>query len=262
MLNRSLVAFLAAFLIVGGCSNGGSSQTTASPSASPTDSAAAPSATATATATATPGDRFTDIAGNFAENAINQEAAAGVFGTASGAFHPDGTITRAQYLAWLVTANNLYFSNAPGSQIRPAGASADQTFVDVPKSYPFFSQIEGMADAGYVIGIDKTHFAPDRPLTREELLAIQVSRYSNGAKLDPITSAQGMYCVHLADAAAISKPYWPAFNHDQCTGFNGQDDLHRIFGSVKTLHPQRPATRAEVAIALQRIAGTAPPTPH
>jgi hypothetical protein len=252
------------------CSGGGSSQS-ASSSPSPIASAtlastttALPVAAASVPVTAAPASApvasptsvaFTDIAGNFAETAITQEAALGVFGPAGGAFKPDDPVSRGQYVAWLVTANNLYFKDAPAAQIRLAAPDADQTFVDVPKNNPFFPQIEGMADAGYVIGIDKTHFAPNRPLTREELVAIQTSRYSNGATFAAVASPQGMYCVRLGDANAISKPYWGAFNYDQCTGFNGQDDVHRIFGSVKTLHPQRPATRAEVAVALQKIAG-------
>ncbi|MGD0052316.1 MAG: S-layer homology domain-containing protein [Vulcanimicrobiaceae bacterium] len=271
MRQRFLIAaFAVGSAMCTACSSGGSSQSAASspsPTAStplantttalPVSAASAPVAIATATAAvASPTSvAFTDIAGNFAETAITQEAALGVFGTAGGAFKPDDPISRGQYVAWLVTANNLYFKDTPAAQIRLAASNADQTFVDVPKSHPFFPQIEGMADAGYVIGVDKTHFAPDRPLTREELVAIQTSRYSNGASFAAITSPQGMYCVRLADANAISKPYWGAFNYDQCTGFNGLDDLHRIFGSVKTLHPQRPATRAEVAVALQKVAG-------
>lgn len=127
-----------------------------------------------------------------------------------------------------------YFKDAPAGQIRLATPASDQTFVDVPKTNPFFPQIEGMADAGYVIGIDPKHFAPDRPITREELVAIQVGRYSKGATPSPITSAAGMYCVHLSDAAKSP---------------------HRIFGTIRTLHPEQPATRAEVAVALQKIAG-------
>lgn len=260
---------LAIVVLLAGCSNGGGSQSaTATPSPSATAaatiaaSAAAPSAAPTAapTATATPDPlaavQYTDIAGNFAETAIKQEAALGVFGNpTTGTFNPDGPVTRAQYVDWLVTANNVYFKDTPAGQIRLASANSDAAFVDVPKSNPYFAQIEGMADAGYVIGIDKTHFAPDRPLTREELVAIQVSRYRNGAASDPMKSASSMYCVHLDDAASISKPYWGAFNTDQCTGFNGQDDLHRIFGSVRTLHPQKPVTRAEVATALEKVGG-------
>lgn len=261
------LAACAAVIALAACSGGKQQQQQASPPPSPVASA-----TATATATAMPAASatpatpdptaavaFTDIAGNFAEQAIKQEAALGVFGVKSGKFNPDGAVTRAQYVQWLVTANNIYFQKQPNAQIRLAGAHADQTFADVPKSNPAFAQIQGMADAGYVIGIDKNHFAPDRPLTREELVAIQTARYSGGspAQVDMKRDAAGaMYCVHLTDVGQISRPYWAAFNQDQCTGFSGQDDLHRIFGGVRTLHPQRPVTRAEVAVALQKIDGT------
>jgi len=269
-------------LLAVACSNGGGTQSasgsaspeatatataadlsaTAAPSAAASQEAATPAAVAsTAVAAASRGPAFTDITGSPAATAIDQEAALGIFGPTGGKFNPDGQVTRGQYIAWLVTANNLYFADAPAGQIRPAASNADQQFVDVPKSHKFYAPIEGMADAGYVIGIDKNHFAPDQPLTREQLVAIQTARYMNGATFSPITRASGMYCVHLTDAEQVSKPYWSAFNTDACTGFSGQDDLHRIFGSIRTLHPQRPATRAEVAIALQKIAGRFPPTP-
>lgn len=264
----TLLAFGAS---LGACSGGSSSQSAASPSltasvtatesatvaATTTATAAASVAAATASPTLDPtaSVTFTDIAGNFAETAIKQEAALGVFGTKTGKFNPDATVNRAQYVTWLVTANNIYFKDAPSAVIRLAGPSSDQTFVDVSKNSPNFPQIEGMADAGFVIGVDAKHFAPAAALTREELIAIQVSRYLNGATPSPLTTASGMYCVRLGDAGQVSKPYWGALNADQCTGFSGQDELHRIFGTVRTLHPQRPATRAEVAVALQKIAG-------
>jgi hypothetical protein len=250
------------FLVLSACAGGSGSQ-----SSTATPSPPEPSATETATAAQNPfaGVQFTDITGNFAQTAIQQEAALGIFGpTTTGPFHPDGQVTRAQYIDWLVTANNIYFKDTPAGQIRLADSNSDQTFVDVPKTNPYFAQIQGMADAGYVIGLDKTHFGPEQPLTREELVAIQVNRYMNGTASSPIASASGMYCVGLLDKTAVSKPYWPAFNTDQCTGFNGQDDLHRIFGSVRTLHPQKPVTRAEVAVALQKVAGRNPASvlPH
>jgi hypothetical protein len=260
-MKRAALTLLIA--LISGCAGGNGSQSstaTPSPTVSATETATA-AATATATATQDPlaAVQYTDIAGNFAETPIKQEAALGIFGpTTTGTFNPDGQVTRAQYIDWLVTANNIYFKATPAAQIRLADSSTDQTFVDVPKSSQFFPQIEGMANAGFVIGIDKTHFAPDQPLTREELIAIQTSRYRNGAPFENIASASGMYCVHLTDASSVSKPYWGAFNTDQCTGFNGQDDLHRIFGSVRTLHPQKPVTRAEVAVALQKINGGTP----
>ncbi len=272
---------LVSFLVLSACAGGGGSQSataTPSPEPSPTETAPAAAATtaaatataaavATASATQNPlaSVQYTDIGGNFAETAIKQEAALGIFGSpTTGPFHPDGQVTRAQYIDWLVTADNIYFKDTPAGQIRLADSNSDQTFVDVPKTNPYFAQIEGMADAGYVIGIDKTHFAPNQPLTREELVAIQVNRYMNGTASSPIASASGMYCVGLLDKASISKPYWPEFNTDQCSGFNGQDDVQRIFGSVRTLHPQKPVTRAEVAVALQKVAGRNPASvlPH
>ena len=96
---------------------------TPSVSVAPAASAAAalaPTAAAAPAATVTPAAsvRFSDIGGNFAAAAITQEAALGLFGSKSGAFKPDATLTRAQYVDWLVTANNIYFKDTPQGQIR------------------------------------------------------------------------------------------------------------------------------------------------
>lgn len=267
-MKRTVLSILGIMLAVG-CASNSASNAESSPSANPSASSMAAtmaasatatiaaSAAATVAATTDPlaGVEYTDVTGNFAETAIKELAALGVFTPKTGAFHPDAPVTRGQYIAWLVAANNIYFKNQPQGAIRPASPNVDQTFVDVPKSHPFFAQIEGMADAGFVIGIDRNHFAPDRLLTREELIAIQTTRYRGGVAFAKMNSASAMYCVHLLDANNVSKPYWGAFNEDQCTGFNGQDEIHRIFGAGRTLHPQRQVTRAEVAIALEKIAG-------
>jgi hypothetical protein len=204
----------------------------------------------------TPSVHFTDVAGTFAEKQITAEAALNVYDSTSGAFRPHDPLTRAEYVRWLVRANNIYFAKAPAKQIRLAETAADPIFVDVAPSNPDYKYIQGMADAGYVIGIDKTHFAPARNLTREELIAIIVSRDQNGR---PGTQAAAPD-QSFSDANSISKPYWGAFHDDSWDyGMNTRGNVNRIFGTVKTLHPKRAATRGEAAIALAVIDGAGIP---
>jgi len=238
----------------------GTDQPTPAVSAAPSIAASASVAAATTAPTAGPlaSVKFTDISGIFAETAIKQEAALGIFGSTSGKFNPYGTVSRGTYVEWLVKANNLYFADTPTSVIRLAEANSPPSFVDVPKSNPYFPYVQGMTDAGYVIGIDRKHFAPNRPLTREELVAIQVQRFKNGQvqNLSKATSPDAMSYVALADKNQISKPYWGAINTDQCTDclWGGDNELHRIFGPAKLFHPQQLVTRADVAVAIQQIA--------
>jgi hypothetical protein len=268
-----------ALLGLAACSGGnGQSQATASPQASPTTAAAAaspaattaataPAAAAVATPTPTPNPtasvHYTDIAGIYAESAIKQEAQLGVFGNAtSGKFNPYGTLPRADYVRWLVIANNTYFRTQPDKQIRLAEANSDQSFVDVPKSNPDFKYIQGMVNSGFVIGIDKKHFAPSRPLTREEMVAILMSRDANSSPLPnagpPSTwnysSGGGTLSVDFTDRDKVSKPYWGAFQLNNGWGNSlALQEIKRIYGNTKIFYPQKTVTRGDAAVALQVI---------
>lgn len=239
----SLVGLVA---VLAGCASGNKAQTQTTPAAA---------ATATGTADPLAAVQFSDIGGIYAEKAIREEAALGVFGTTRGTFNPYDRITRGDYVKWLVRADNAYFKNNPNSQIRLAEPDSDQTFVDVPKSAPNFPYIQGMANSGYVIGIDKNHFAPDRSLTREEMIAILNSRFMNGSK-NPMADAPPT--MYLNDGNQVSKPYWGLIDYDYAQpGYNpGFGNIKRVFGTTKTLHPLKPATRAEAALAIQNISGT------
>ena len=228
--------------------------------------AAAPSA-AVATPTPTPNPtasvHFTDISGIYAENAIKQEATLGVFGNAtSGKFNPYGTLARADYVRWLVTANNIYFKTQPDKQIRLAEANSDQSFVDVPRSNPDFKYIQGMVNSGFVIGVDKKHFAPNRPLTREEMIAILMSRDANSSALPnagpPSTwnysGGGGTLSVDFTDRNKVSKPYWGAFQLNNGWGNSyALQEIKRIYGNTKVFYPQKKVTRADAAVALQVV---------
>ena len=262
------VLAILALAVLAGC-GGSKSATQSSPSpaaptatASPTIAAAAataaPSAAPTATGTPDPlaAVKFTDISGNVAEQIIKQEAAAGVFGTKTGAFRPYDPLTRAEFVRWLVRSNNAMAQGNTSSMIRLADPSSDVTFVDVPKSNPDFPYIQGMANAGYVIGVDSKHFAPGRNITREELVAIFVSRMV-GSNIKPSTPDQIAGDVGLSDAQDISKPYWGAIESDHWSGLFGSNHvLNRVYGSIKVFHPHKFATRTDAALAVQTFGGS------
>jgi len=229
------------------------------PVAVPSAVAVVPSASPTAAALASV--TFTDISGVDGADAIRQLAFLGVLDSTSGQFRPHDPLTRADYVRWLVKANNAYFASQPAKRIRLAETSAP-SFVDVPAGQADYRYIQGMSDAGYVIGVDKTHFAPARNLTREELVAILISRDNGGAAMPAskppsawnYSSGGGSLPVDLVDRDKVSKPYWPAFQVNDGYGNSyAVGVLHRVYGTVKVFHPQQLATRADAAIALQEI---------
>jgi S-layer homology domain len=247
-----LVATLAA------CSgqSSASSNSGATPAAEATiaiASSATPSASvvAAATAAASPGVAvktvsFSDINGIFAEQAIRDLAALGVFETTSGAFGPSKTISRALFVRWLIKADNA-FNKDPAHQIRLAEDKV-ATFVDVPASRPDFKYVQGLANSGYVIGIDAKHFQPDRPITREEMVAIKAQVDEGGT----ITPVDVMFISGFGDAKSVNKRYTGAIHED--SSVRTSHNIGRVYGNIKMLQPQKPVTRAEAAIALSVIA--------
>ncbi|GAC1500595.1 MAG: hypothetical protein NVS1B14_04600 [Vulcanimicrobiaceae bacterium] len=269
---RSAAVLALALVTVAGCSkqqDAGSTTTTTAQSvesavpAAGTPSAApgvvsTPLATAAPSPSLAPGLRrvgFTDIKGVDGEDAISQLAQLGVFDTTSGAFRPHDPIKRGEFIRWLVKANNALAAatNNSNERIRVA-QSGSATFLDVPASNPNFPDIQGMADAGLLVGYDKLHFKPDKWLSREELIAILVQRDLNGK---PGTDAKTMSSPpmdYTTDGAQISKAYWGLIHDDRWSYEWGMHNIPRIFGSIKVLHPQQNVTRSEAAVGLQVLA--------
>jgi hypothetical protein len=249
-------AILIILLSVAGAGCSGSSQTaSASPSATtaasdmPTQAAQATVAPAATSAIAASAEKvhYTDVSGIYAEQAIDDEGSLGILDTTSGAFHPDAPITRAEFVRWLVKANNDYSSADPTKRISLA-QSSPPTFVDVPRSDPDFKYIQGLADAGYVIGKNATHFAPNQWITREEMVAIKAP-VDEGQAIALSPSDVGF--LVFSDKSSIN----PQFVSDVHEDFSVRttQNIGRVWGSIKIFHPRQPLTRAEAAIAIAEV---------
>jgi hypothetical protein len=218
--------------------------------------AASPAASGAASAAPAVVVSFTDVKGIFAETQINDLAQLGVFDVTSGTFQPNGTLTRSEFVRWLVKANNALYQADPSKQIRPAQGS-EQTFTDVPPSHPDYKYVQALANAGFVVGIDEKHFAPDENLTREQMIGIKVPVDLGG---DPHKNT-GLADVHEAypftDDGKISKRYYDAIYGDY---FDGSKNIPRVFGQMKTFQPQRTVTRSEAALCLAKIGNYSPMT--
>ena len=208
-----------------------------------------PSPTAAATTKNSPIPvAFEDIKGVVAQKQITQLAQLGVFDTTSGKFNPKAPITRAEFVRWLVRANNIFFAGSSDKTIRLPDENNKATFSDVPPTHPDFNYIQGMANAGFPIGYDEKTFKPDQILSREQMLAIKVA-------LDhrtPIEKDKGEAPVGWTDSNKISKKYWPALSVESVLQNNA--NAQRTFGSIKTLNPQAAVNRAEAALCIWAIA--------
>jgi hypothetical protein len=191
---------------------------------------------------------LTDIDGVDGTQDITDLAKLGVLDTTGGKFDPYKPITRAQYVCWLVATNNIYFANSPKNFIHPANAGTTPTFTDVPASYPGFKWIQGLANAGYIVGMDATHFLPDQPITREEMIAIKAQVDEGG----PIASDAGLRTfIHVSDSDAIDTAYLGPVHEDYSV--RTTNNIARIWGNTKVFHPKQALTRAEAVMSLSKI---------
>lgn len=207
----------------------------------PTAAASSTSATAPVTAAT-----FTDIQDSAARDEILDLAQLGVFEGMSGTFEPTRPITRAEFVRWLVRANNAIHKD---KDIRLA-ESGDATFTDVPADHPDFRYIQGMANAGIAVGYDETTFKPDRPLSREEMISIKCGLDQGGLSAKNASYNDIDLVWKWTDHQKVSKRYLDALYSEH---FNDAKNVDRAFGAIKMFKPQQAVTRGEAAICIWRI---------
>ena len=104
---------------------------------------------------------FEDMEGHWAENSVNDMAKRRVItGYADGTYHPDGTITRAEFAAIVVRALGL----APGS--------GESSFDDVGASSWYSGFVETATQYGIINGCGDSIFRPNDLITREQAMTI------------------------------------------------------------------------------------------
>ena len=157
-------------------------------------------------------------------------------GTSSARFEPNGPMTRAM----LVTV--LY--RMVGA---PSVDDLTMPFVDVPSgsSVWYHDPVLWAYDTGVVEGVSDTEFAPDRLITREQMVTI-FWRYANYAGYDTSEMAS---LWGYADAARVSPYAQSAFAWAVSAGIiNGVEE-----NGAALLDPKGNATRAQAAAIIQRF---------
>lgn len=150
--------------------------------------------------------------------------------TSATSFSPDAPMTRAMLVSALGKRSGidpeLYTTNS---------------FTDVKTGSVYQPYIEWAYQHGVTSGIGNNQFAPDRPVTREEIAAL-FSKYAGatGYKF-PVLRDLSTY----ADLASIGKMYRTAVNGMQQSGI-------MVGGPGNKFNPKSNATRAEVATMIDR----------
>ncbi len=173
---------------------------------------------------------FTDISGHWAESNITTAAGLGLFyGATDTTFSPEATLTRGQLVAVLY---------------RMAGAPAvdvELTFEDVKADAYYADAIAWAFENKIAYGMNDTTFAPDAPVTREQLAAF-VARYAMFTGVYEETNANLGAFTDAGDVTAYAAPYmnWAVANGIVSGYTNGK------------LMPAANATRAQAATMILR----------
>lgn len=123
--------------------------------------------------TAAPASSFSDLAGHWAEREIEELAAMGVVrGDPTGRVRPDEPITRAEFLALLLRAEDL----EPDPATVAAGSCP---FADVSSDRWYYAYVWQGWKKGIVKGTGGNLFGPEQLIRREELTAMML-RASDG----------------------------------------------------------------------------------
>lgn len=121
---------------------------------------------------------FTDIGGHWAENDIKSCVKNGLFtGISDTLFDPSGTVTRAMAITVL------------GRFSQDAVESTETAFADVPADAYYAKYVSWGAENGIVKGMSETAFAPENPITREQISAMIVRYLQNKGMALPVSSA-------------------------------------------------------------------------
>ncbi len=176
--------------------------------------------------------RFTDVeAGSWYENAVYDVVKKGFFsGVSDSRFAPNAPMNRAMFVTVLGRLNG-------------GTLSGSHAFTDV-ESGSWYDASVGWAFSNNIIkGFSPTIFGPERTITREQMAVIMYN-YALFKGMDVNTSVTQS---SFTDAAKVSSWAKDAVDWASSTGLI-QGDQNKAF------NPQHTATRAQVAVILQRFA--------
>ena len=177
---------------------------------------------------------FTDVkSGDWFRDAVAYVYDKGMMtGTSATTFAPNSTTTRGMIVTILYRLEN-----------EPAAGTS--SFADVASGAYYAKAVAWAAENGVVTGTSATTFAPDAPITREQMAAI-LYRY---ATLKGYDVSQKADLSGYTDAGTIS-----AYASDAMAWANAQGLITGVTNT--TLAPKSSATRAQVATILMRFCET------
>ena len=171
---------------------------------------------------------FTDITNHWAKNSIETLANKGIIsGYRDGTFKPDAPLTRAEFATMLIKAFPQLLDSREPLQ-----------FKDVPSNFWAYSVIQKTYSTGFMSGYEDQSFKPQQNIPRVQALVSLVK----GLNYEPSQSIIKTLNQSLNDGKDI--PNYAKNAIAAAIEFG----LVVNYPEVKLLNPNKPATRAEVAV--------------
>ena len=171
-------------------------------------------------------------------DAVSYVYSRGIFnGMSKNAFGPDTGVTRAMFVTVLGRMVNADVSGYKTS-----------VFTDVPKGKYYTGYVAWANENGIVTGMSATTFAPDSPITREQMCTMIV-RFADACTIVLRSSPQA--CDSFADITSVSK--WALDSVENCRKACIVSGKSKTALGQPVFDPKSGATRAEVATILRNI---------
>ncbi len=189
------------------------------------------------------GTTFTDVSGSYwAQQAIYQLNTMGILsGYPDGSFKPDGDITRAEFAVMLVKALGL----------KPSTETQVQ-FQDVPATSWCYASVAAAAQAGLIKGLGDGLFAPNTPVTREQMAVMIVNALESAGYT---TSDDAQSLDKFGDRGSIDAWALPGMAKAVNAGV-----VHGM--TTGTIAPLEHAARAQAAAMVQALLRLTGKTQH
>ena len=141
--------------------------------------------------------QFTDIGGHWAETYIEEAKALGLFGGVTETeFAPQETMTRAMFVTVLGRLEGVVSEDWTGE-------TAPGFFRDVPEESYYAPFVRWAVCNGIVDGMSPTEFAPDEPVTREQMATL-VARYVQRLSYSLAAAEEGAVVERFSDQNMIA----------------------------------------------------------
>lgn len=173
---------------------------------------------------------FTDVeADSWYEDAVNYVVRHGIMsGISDDTFAPSGTVTRAEAI--------MLFYQMEGE---PEVSADNNPFADVPEGEDYTDAVIWAASKGIVRGMNADTFAPDLPITREQLVTV-LYRYARNIKKSAFADLSAFADADSVSGYAVNAMKWAV----------GAGIIKGMYGE---LVPQGAATRAQTAVVMMRL---------